>query len=220
MLTYYPADARGRTAHHKAYCDHHFTFGDFYNPTYFNFSALRGIHTYVIETGGAYQFQLSKPYHVLTILQSGRGSYQDTPLKKDMLYHHAFDDKEYTHIVNNLSEAEPCHIIQYLIDPETIPACHNHIWPLQKKSPVMQCPLPETKEYIDMSMITLLPNEVFKITALERSIWVHVIDGNGKLGDIALSAGDSVHHIHNDTPHHVTATEKMTVMLFDMHIKQ
>jgi quercetin 2,3-dioxygenase len=229
MVTLRKGTDRGTTRIDWLNSRHSFSFGDFIDPQYHHFHALRVINDDIIGASGGFPAHPHRDMEILTYVLTGQLDHKDNLGTVETI--HAGEWQRMTagrgivHSEYNPSKTEAVHLLQIWIMPEAkgliptyeqkvIPPGENHWRTVASRDGraeslvIMQDAIVQTAMLASGRSldVTLNPG---------RAAWLHVIDGQVTIGTQTLTPGDSV-AIEKESAVTILAQETAHLLQFDL----
>ena len=207
MIVQRPAASRGRGPAAAGWLDsrHSFSFGQYYDPDWMGFGALRVVNEDRVAPGAGFAPHRHANMEILSYVLSGRLAHRDSSGAEGvvgpgelqwMSAGHGVEHSEY-----NASGEEPVHFLQVWIQPDRVnaepayahrPASQAPGWQLLA-SPDGAAGSIAIRQQARLYRLALEPGEeaAFDLDADQR-YWLHVARGDVESGGQRLGAGDAV----------------------------
>jgi len=204
----YKANGRGTTKLNWLDSKHSFSFGEYYDPSNTHFGALRVLNDDIIEPGMGFGTHPHNNMEIITIVLEGVLEHKDNMgsiqiMKKDdvqvMSAGSGIFHSEYNH-----SKDENVNLLQLWIFPDkknVKPSYDQSSFPLSERSDQLKIVASgeniteslyiNQKAKVILGNMTTIKNLNYKIEA-ENGLYVFLIDGSLKIGDIKLEKRDAV----------------------------
>lgn len=228
MIYLRQAQDRGHANHGWLDSWHTFSFADYYDPDFMEFSALRVINEDFIEGGQGFGTHPHKDMEILTYVLSGAVEHQDSMGNKEQVPAGEFQIMSagtgIRHSEYNASKDEQLHLYQIWIIPEKTGLAPRYE---QKRFDVQQgrqlVLSPDAREgslkvFQDMTLwrwaLKAQEQSVYQIQA-GRRVWVQVVRGTVEINGQKAEASDAF-AVWDETAISVHASEDSEILLFDL----
>jgi quercetin 2,3-dioxygenase len=223
---------RGHFRHGWLDTRHTFSFGDYYDPAHMGFRSLRVINDDFIAPGSGFPTHPHRDMEIFSYVLEGRLAHQDSMGNQRELKPGEIQlmraGSGVSHSEFNPSTTERVHILQIWIVPEKrgLTPAYTEWHPsgenLSPKTLIISSDARDGSARIAQDadiyrILTTTPNTTIAHDILEgRGVWLHVIKGQARIGDILLSPGDAV-SIEEPMKLEITSeTEPLEALLFDL----
>jgi redox-sensitive bicupin YhaK (pirin superfamily) len=231
MITVRKSDERGSTKIGWLDSKHSFSFGDYYDPAFESFGALRVINEDWIAGGAGFPPHPHRDMEIVTYILEGAISHKDSTggggVIKPGEIQRMSAGTGIVHAEFNASGSRPCHLLQIWIMPsktgiepgyeqKTIDpkAISNHFARIAAPDP--QGNEVRLVQDAEIWSARLDPGvEAIRPLAQGRKAWLQVAKGEIKLDDQLLKAGDAA-AITDQTQIAVRSVTEAEVLLFDL----
>jgi redox-sensitive bicupin YhaK (pirin superfamily) len=231
MITLRKAEERGHANH--CWLDTHFTFSfaDYYDPQHMGFRAPRVINDDTIAGGGGFGAHPHRDMEIITYVLSGALEHKDSMGNGRIIRPGEFQYMAavtgVTHNEFNPSPTEPVHLMQIWIVPHRKGAKPTYAEKSFAKTAPGKLHLAASKSGRDGSIPINQDVDVFvgKLAADDRishafkpgrHAWLHVAEGQTKLNNVALRAGDGA-AISEENQLILDSASPAQVLLFDLN---
>ncbi len=231
MITIRKAEERGHANH--GWLDSYFTFSfaDYHDPRHMGFRSLRVINDDTIAGGGGFGTHPHRDMEIITYVLSGALEHKDSMgngrviRPGEVQYMAAGTGVQHSEF--NHSPTEPVHLLQIWILPEQKNAKPNYAEKYFTAAAAGQFHQVASKGGRDGSIAINQDADVFlgklgaggKISrALKpnRHAWLHIAEGEVKLGDLLLKAGDAA-ALSGESSIDLAGKSPAQVLLFDLN---
>jgi redox-sensitive bicupin YhaK (pirin superfamily) len=231
MITIRRSDQRGRTQIDWLDSRHSFSFGDYYDPAFESFGALRVINEDWIAGGGGFPPHAHRDMEIVTYILEGALQHKDSIGGGGVIRPGEIQRMSagtgIVHAEFNASGERPCHLLQIWIMPSRAgiepsyeqksldgPALYNHFTRIGAPEPLAN----EVRLVQDAEIwAAKLDGGVEAIHPLApgRRAWLQVARGQVRLAGQTLKAGDAA--AVTDQPQMALRSEQVSeVLLFDL----
>jgi len=233
MFLYRPSAARGITQTSWLNGKHTFSFGQYRDPEWHHFGALRVINEDIVAPGGGFPPHDHADMEIITVVLSGELAHKDSlgsaasikPNQIQMM--RAGTGIEHSEF--NASSTEPVHLLQIWIMPHTrdlTPDYWDRTLDENDRRGKWQTVIAPEKENIP-DAFTIAADARLSLTQLRsgqsismpadkgRKYWLQVAKGSAKYRDQKLSQGDGL-GITDEPARDITASEDSELLLFDL----
>lgn len=224
------ANERGRTE--TAWLDsrHTFSFADYYDPEYIYFGALRVINEDIVSPNTGFGAHPHRDMEIVTYVLSGQLEHKDSIGNGSIIpaatVQRMTAGTGVTHSEWNPSETESVHFFQIWLLPNKQALTPGYEQKDMRGSvsgqwQVLASGKPDgggvfVNQDVSLKLIRLGEGAQAKITVEpDRIAWLHTIDGQINVGEIALNAGDSL-GIEEPRTAAVTANGSAKLFWFDL----
>jgi redox-sensitive bicupin YhaK (pirin superfamily) len=227
------SDERGHFTHGWLDTRHTFSFGDYYDPAHMGFRSLRVINDDVIAPGSGFPTHPHRDMEIFSYVLEGTLAHQDSMGNRRELKPGEIQlmraGSGVTHSEFNPSASEPVHILQIWIQPEKrgLPPAYTEWVPSANhgspKTLVISHDGRDGSAQIaqDAEIYRILTHQanttVTHFLRPDRGIWLHVIRGEARIGDVRLAPGDAVSLEESMTLEFTSGSEPLEALLFDLH---
>ncbi|MGN6517629.1 MAG: pirin family protein [Rhizomicrobium sp.] len=231
MLTIRKADERGKTRTDWLDSRHTFSFGDYHEPAFMNFGALRVINEDIVSGGGGFQPHPHRDMEIVTYPLSGALQHKDSLGTGSVIRAGEIQRMSagtgIVHSEFNASMTEPVHFLQIWILPS-----RKNLAPSYEQKMIDTDAI--RNKFARIASPDSLPNEVHieqdaEIWAARfdgeeeavhllqpgRKLWIHVARGLVEIGGAKLNTGDAA-SIVDEEQILVRARDPAEVLLFDV----
>lgn len=201
------ANERGHASHGWLESCHSFSFGDYYDPAHMGFRTLRVINEDRVAPGGGFPTHPHRDMEIFSYVLEGRLAHQDSMGNQRELKPGEIQlmraGSGVSHSEFNPSNTERAHFLQIWIMPSErglTPAYTEWTPPAGNTAPAKQLVISfdgreasaRIAQDADIYLIRAASGETIRhsITA-DRGVWLHVIRGEARLGDVTLYPGDA-----------------------------
>ena len=228
MLTLRPAAQRGTTNFGWLDSRHSFSFGDYYDPAYHHFRALRVINDDRIAAGGGFPTHPHRDMEILTFVLSGAIAHRDSMGTVGTVnageWQYMSAGTGVAHSEFNPSATDPTHLLQIWLVPDKKGYAPRYAQKSFADAPHGAWVPVATPDGRDGSMAIrqdavlstakLRPgDEVSYAFAPGRGGWLHLATDTATVNGLSLTAGDGLAITDEAT---VTVTGDGEVLLFDL----
>lgn len=183
---------------------HSFSFGRYYDPKHMGFSKLRVINDDTVAPGAGFPTHPHQDMEIITYVTEGVIEHEDSMGHKERIP--AGDIQVMsagtgvTHSEYNASKTDPLKFFQIWIEPnvKSIAPRYSQM-PVTKQNQITHLVSPtgdnqtlKVHQDATIDLLTLEPEDTFEIQAIDRQVYVHVIEGYAELKGITIQAGDGV----------------------------
>lgn len=224
------ASARGQAEHGWLSSRHTFSFGDYYDPKFMGFGALRVINDDRVAAGAGFGRHPHRDMEIISYVVSGALEHKDSLgtgsviLPGDVQLMRA--GTGITHSEYNHSKTEEVHFLQIWIIPDRLalsPGYEQRTFGEQRLSALR---LVASNDGRDGSLtvaqdVNLFASMLRTEQSLEyvlsptRQVWVQVVEGQLTINDLALTAGDGL-AIVDEAALRFSTTNAAHFLLFDL----
>lgn len=224
------ASARGQAEHGWLSSRHTFSFGDYYDPKFMGFGALRVINDDRVAAGAGFGRHPHRDMEIISYVVSGALEHKDSLgtgsviLPGDVQLMRA--GTGITHSEYNHSKTEEVHFLQIWIIPDRLalsPGYEQRTFNEQRLSALR---LVASKDGRDGSLtvaqdVSLFASLLSTEQSLEyvlsptRQVWVQVVEGQLTINDMTLSAGDGL-AVVDEAALRFSTTNTAHFLLFDL----
>jgi redox-sensitive bicupin YhaK (pirin superfamily) len=231
MLTIRKSEDRGKAEHGWLKSRHSFSFGDYYDPAFESFGALRVINEDWIKGGAGFPPHPHRDMEIVTYILGGAIAHKDNTGGGGTIrpgeIQRMSAGRGIVHAEFNASPTEECHLLQIWIMPSK-----NGIDPGYEQKAID--PASVTNKFARIAAPQPRENEVRLVQDAEiwaakldagveaihpleagRKAWLQVAKGEIKLGDEVLKAGDAA-AITDQVQIAVKSNVESEVLLFDL----
>jgi redox-sensitive bicupin YhaK (pirin superfamily) len=231
MITIRKAEERGHANH--GWLDSHFTFSfaDYHDPRYMGFRSLRVINDDIIAGGGGFGTHPHRDMEIVTYVLSGALEHKDSMgngrviRPGEVQYMAAGTGVQHSEF--NHSPTEPVHLLQIWIVPDRKNAKPNYAEKILTDAAAGKFHLVASKDGRDGSIAINQDADVLlgkldaggKISHVlkpNRHAWLHIAEGEVKLGDLPLKAGDAA-ALSGESLIDLAGKLSAQVLLFDLN---
>ena len=236
MIVERRSDARGKGGGGWLDSRHTFSFGQYYDPQWMGFSALRVINEDRVAPGAGFPPHRHANMEILSYVLSGALAHEDDSggggvLRPGELQWmsagHGIEHSEY-----NASSTEPVHFLQIWIQPDRLnaqpayaqqafdPAARRGRWALLASPDGAEGSL-AIRQQASLRGVVLGAGETSEITLdATRKYWLHVAQGNVEVDGRALSAGDALGYVDESSTLRLQGAGDglADVLLFDLPV--
>ncbi|MGY8644288.1 MAG: pirin family protein [Verrucomicrobiales bacterium] len=229
-----PSEARGHTSFDWLESKHSFSFGDFYDPEYIGFSALRIMNEDTISAGSGFGMHPHHSMEIFSYVISGTLQHEDSLGNRRKVNEGEFQYMSAAsgvmHSEVNASKSEPVHFLQFWIEPDQPGGTpiYAEMDPRQRHSEDGLTLLASNNGRDDSLMVrqdvTIWLGEldanqtcVVKPELGGRNFWIQVIDGDLELGSNQefLLSGDGA-AVSSESGFSVAAKEKSKFIAIEL----
>jgi redox-sensitive bicupin YhaK (pirin superfamily) len=231
MISIRKAEERGHANH--GWLDSHFTFSfaDYHDPRHMGFRSLRVINDDIIAGGGGFGTHPHHDMEIITYVLSGALEHKDSMGNGRVIrpgeVQYMAAGAGVQHSEFNHSTTEPVHLLQIWILPDQKNAKPNYAEKYFTDAATEKFHLVASKNGRDGSIAINQDADVFlgklaaggKISHVlkpDRHAWLHVAEGEVKLGDLLLKAGDAA-ALSGESSIDLTGKSDAQVLLFDLN---
>ncbi|MCR6653613.1 MAG: pirin family protein [Cellvibrionaceae bacterium] len=206
MISIRPSNARGKANFGWLDSRHTFSFGDYYDPNHMGISALRVINDDRVAPGAGFSTHGHKDMEILSYVLDGAIAHKDSEGNVETLPAGEFQlmsaGSGIYHSEFNPSKNEPLHFLQIWILPNVYgqsPDYQQKNFGQQKGLTLVVSPDGEAgslvvKQDARVYQLLLDPNAGAELPAQKsRNYYVHLIQGELRLANETLQAGDGAH---------------------------
>ncbi|HIK56486.1 MAG TPA: pirin family protein [Synechococcales cyanobacterium M55_K2018_004] len=231
MITLRPSHERGHANFGWLDSHHTFSFGNYYDPNYMGFRALRVINEDYIAPGRGFDTHPHRDMEIVTYVLSGALAHKDTLGNASTIRPNEVQRMSagtgIAHSEFNPSETEPVHLLQIWILPEAqglqpdyeekafAPEARQQGW-LKVVSREGQDGALKINQDVDLYATLLSAGETrsFELRP-SRHAWVQIAQGKVSLNGVSMAAGDGA-AISQESLLAVQAHSNAEVLLFDL----
>ncbi len=212
---------------------HTFSFGNYYAPNYMGFRSLRVINDDIVNPAGGFLTHGHRDMEIITYVLSGALEHRDSLGTGAVIYpgevQRMTAGSGITHSEFNYSNSEPVHLLQIWITPSTqnlTPSYEQKAFPLQDRQGKLCLVAAEDGRdgavtiHQDVELYLGLigaDDQISYQMKSDRSVWLHVAQGEVTVDDRVLSAGDAIAYTGNHLIELSTRTNG-EILLFDLAI--
>ncbi len=231
MFTVRRADERGTFNHGWLQTAHTFSFGDYHDPKWVQFRALRVMNEDTVAPGQGFGMHGHRDMEIITVVLSGTLSHRDSLKHEAALrpgeVQYMSAGTGIRHSEFNPSDAEPVHLYQIWLLPREAgltPRYEQRPYAVEDRQGRWQAvaagdgrdgaiPIQQDAsiQLADLAVGQKLTYDLHE----SRSAWLQVMSGSLIVGGHDLSAGDGL-AVSEQQGLEVTATSPASVMLFDL----
>lgn len=210
---------------------HSFSFGNYYDPNYMGFRSLRVINDDQIKAGAGFPTHGHRDMEILTYILEGSLEHKDSLGTGSIIQRGEIQRMSagtgIAHSEFNASKIDSCHLLQIWILPDTqgLPPSYEQksvqVLDYPSKFHLIASPNP-TETSVKLHQDVNIYVATFKAgdrvnysLSSERYAWVQIAQGEVKLNEQILTAGDGA-AIHQESELIFTATTDAEIMLFDL----
>ncbi|HAM73959.1 MAG TPA: quercetin 2,3-dioxygenase [Verrucomicrobiales bacterium] len=230
MTTIRKSADRGHASHGWLESHHTFSFADYYDPRWMGFRVLRVINDDVVMPGMGFGTHPHRDMEIVTYVLSGALEHKDSMgngrviRAGDVQYMAAGTGVEHSEF--NPSRTEPVHLLQIWIRPDALGVAPRYAEKSFAQAPAGRLHLVTSKsgregsiaihQDAELWLAKLAPRDrVVHELAPGRHAWIHVAEGNVRLGDLELAVGDGL-SVHGPTSLAFEGASAAQVLLFDL----
>jgi redox-sensitive bicupin YhaK (pirin superfamily) len=231
MISLRRGPERGRTKLPWLDSRHTFSFGDYYDPRYMGFRALRVINEDRVDPGAGFPAHSHRDMEILTYVLDGAVAHHDSTGTESVIaageVQRMSAGTGITHSEYNASKAEPVHFLQIWIEPEAsglppgyeqrpLAAGQNDGSWILVASPPSRAGAVKLNQDADVlaARLTVAGRLTHRLKR-GRHGWLHVVRGAVTLNDTRLEAGDGA-AVTQEELLEIAAIETAEVLLFDL----
>lgn len=204
MIYHRPAQQRGRANFGWLRSNHSFSFGSYYDPEHMGVSALRVINDDTVTAGAGFDTHGHRDMEIISYVLQGAIEHKDSMGNKYIVpagdIQRMSAGTGVTHSEFNHSKSEPLKFLQIWIQPNEFgiqPEYEQMAVTQNGKITALVTPDGANQSlrlHQDASIyrIVLAQGETLDLHVENRTGYLHVIEGNGQLGDFELAAGDGI----------------------------
>lgn len=231
MIKIRKANERGHAEHGWLDSYHTFSFADYYDPQWMGFRTLRVINDDLVMPGMGFGTHPHRDMEIITYVLSGALEHKDSMGNGRVIrpgeVQYMAAGTGIQHSEFNPSKDEAVHLLQIWILPE-----HNMLKPHYAEKSLVNAPTGQLNlvtsrtgregslvinQDADLYIAKLMPgHEVSHTLKAGRHAWVHVAEGEVRLNDEVLKAGDAA-AFSNETALKLSGTKASQVLLFDLN---
>lgn len=231
MITVRPAHDRGHAQHGWLDSRHTFSFSNYYDPAHMGFRQLRVINEDRIQPKGGFGTHPHRDMEIITYVLSGSLAHQDSIGNSSTIgvgeVQRMTAGTGIQHSEFNPSTTDPVHLLQIWILPDQggLPPSYEQVaFPHKTQSGQWQHLAGRDRQpgIVQIHQDVNLYNAFLKAgetlaspIAPGRHAWLQLIQGQVRLNDVSLTAGDGV-AISDEPQFTVTADSEAEVLLFDL----
>lgn len=231
MIEVRKSNERGHADHGWLNSYHTFSFADYYDPRHMGFRSLRVINDDTVAGGGGFGTHPHRDMEIISYVLSGalqhRDSMGNTALMRAGDVQRISAGSGIAHSEYNFSPIEPVHFLQIWIMPDEKSVKPNYAERSFANAPAGRLNLVASKTGRDNSIPIHQDTDVFlaKLNAgdevrhslkADRYAWVQVAEGEVKLNEQVLNAGDGA-AVSREELLALAATKPSQVVLFDLN---
>ncbi|WP_373531527.1 pirin family protein [Vampirovibrio sp.] len=215
---------------------HTFSFGDYYEPRFMNFSDLRVINDDRVKPGGGFSTHGHRDMEIVTVVLKGELEHKDNLGNGSMIrpgeIQRMTAGTGVLHSEFNPSATEEVHLLQIWITPESKglqPGYEQKAFslsqsgqfqPIASRHPSPESVLIHQDAAIYLAKLDRDQEAGFDLDA-KRSYWLHVATGAVEIADQILESGDALGFSNHGDPLRVTGLEPDSqVLLFELRPHQ
>jgi redox-sensitive bicupin YhaK (pirin superfamily) len=231
MLTVRKSDERGRTLTNWLDSRHTFSFGEFRDPGFVNFGALRVINEDRVAGGGGFRPHKHNDMEIVTYLLDGALEHRDSAGGGGVIHTGEVQRMSagagIVHSEFNASRDKPCHFLQIWIAPSKDglepsyeqktfdrEALQNRFARIASPDP-LDCELRLVQDAEIWAAQLAADTEALHAISPGRRAWLQIARGRIALNDTLLASGDGAAVTDEDTVL-VRAREPSELLLFDL----
>jgi redox-sensitive bicupin YhaK (pirin superfamily) len=231
LLTIRRSDERGRTRTNWLESRHTFSFGEYHDPSFINFGALRVINEDRIAGGGGFRPHSHTDMEIVTYLLEGELEHRDSTGAGGVVrpgeIQRMSAGKGITHTEVNSSREQICHLLQIWIAPSSEgsdpsyeqraierEAMQNRFARIAAPEP-LACEVRLLQDAEIWASLLAADNEAIHPIAPGRRAWLQVARGHVVLNDTSLQSGDGA-AVTDEDGVTVRAREPSELLLFDL----
>jgi quercetin 2,3-dioxygenase len=225
------ADDRGHVRIDWLNSYHTFSFGNYHDPNWMGFRSLRVINDDTVIPGGGFATHGHRDMEIVTYVLAGALAHKDSLGNGEVIYpgevQRMTAGTGITHSEFNHSATEPVHLLQIWIVPDTLdlkPSYEQKNFPTAQKQGKLR--LVAARDGRD-GAVTIHQNLNMYVGLIgvndrisyqvdpDRSVWLHVAQGEVTIDDRLLSAGDAIAYT-GDRTLELSSSSNGEVLLFDL----
>jgi redox-sensitive bicupin YhaK (pirin superfamily) len=231
LLTIRRSDERGQTRTNWLDSRHTFSFGEYRDPSFINFGALRVLNEDRIAGGGGFRPHAHTDMEILTYILEGELEHHDSTgaggIVRPGEIQRMSAGKGITHSEVNSSRERPCHMLQIWIVPSAEglepsyeqqaidrDAVQNRFARIAAPEP-LACEVRIVQDAEIWAAQLAADNEAIHPIAPGRRAWLQVARGQVVLNDTSLRSGDAA-AVTDEASVMVRAREPSELLLFDL----
>jgi len=223
---------RGHASHGWLESRHTFSFGDYYNPAHMGFRSLRVINDDWVAPGGGFPSHPHRDMEIFSYVLEGRLAHQDSMGNKRELKPGEIQlmraGSGVSHSEFNPSDTDRAHFLQIWITPserDLKPAYTEWTPPVETTPPAKRLVISsdgregsaQIAQDADIYLIRAVSGETIQHSlTVERGVWLHVIRGEAKIGDVTLYPGDAASFEEPSLLEIHAGAEGFEALLFDL----
>lgn len=227
------ANQRGHASHGWLESRHTFSFGDYYDPAHMGFRSLRVINDDWVAPGGGFPTHPHRDMEIFSYVLEGRLAHQDSMGNQRELKPGEIQmmraGSGVSHSEFNPSNTERAHFLQIWITPSErglTPAYTEWTPPAGNEAPAKQLVISSDgregsariAQDADIYLIRAASGETIQHALVAgRGIWLHIIRGEAKLGEVTLYPGDAASLEEPAMLEIQAGSDGLEALLFDLH---
>ena len=231
MITIRKADERGHAEHGWLNVYHTFSFNTYYDENYMGFRSLRVLNEDRIQPGKGFGTHPHEDMEIITYIMKGALEHKDSMGNGSVI--NAGDVQRMSagtgikHSEFNPSDSESVHLLQIWINPNKkgiTPSYEQTRFNREEKvgkllliaSPDGRNDSVTINQDADVYATILEKDMSIKVpVSKDRHLWIHVAQGEAKLGDESLSAGDGI-AIIDESEIDLIGVNDAEILVFDL----
>jgi quercetin 2,3-dioxygenase len=210
---------------------HTFSFGSYHDPNWMGFQSLRVINDDTVIPGGGFATHGHRDMEIVTYVLSGALAHKDSLGNGEVIYPGEVQRMSagtgITHSEFNHSAVAAVHLLQIWIIPDTVgltPSYEQKNFPTAEKQGKLRLVASRNGRdgsvtiHQDVNMYVGLIGTTESISfepQPDRSVWLHVAQGEVSINDRRLSAGDAIAY-PSGIKLEITSPSNGEVILFDL----
>jgi redox-sensitive bicupin YhaK (pirin superfamily) len=231
MITFRKANERGHADHGWLNAYHTFSFNTYYDENFMGFQSLRVLNDDRIHPGKGFGTHPHQDMEIITYILEGALEHKDSMGNGSVI--NAGDVQRMSagtgirHSEFNPSDKEPVHLLQIWINPKEkgiTPSYEQTTFIREEKlGKLLLIASPDGRNDSvtinqDANIYTTILEKDMSITvpvSKDRHLWIHVAQGEARLGDESLSAGDGI-AINDNSDIELTGVNDAEILIFDL----
>lgn len=231
MINIRKADERGHAEHGWLNVYHTFSFNTYYDENYMGFRSLRVLNEDRIQPGKGFGTHPHEDMEIITYIMKGALEHKDSMGNGSVI--NAGDVQRMSagtgikHSEFNPSDSESVHLLQIWINPNEkgiTPSYEQTRFDREEKvgkllliaSPDGRNDSVTINQDADVYATILEKDMSIKVpVSKDRHLWIHVAQGEAKLGDESLSAGDGI-AIIDESEINLIGVNDAEILVFDL----
>ncbi len=228
MITVRRSEERGYAEHGWLKSYHTFSFANYYDPKHTSFAALRVINEDFVAPGKGFDTHPHKNMEIITYPISGTLRHADSLGSQSDISHGTIQrisaGTGVYHSEFNPSPSEAVHLLQIWIEPnqKNVPPRYDEVELDLSANKAVLIASPDGANgsmpiYQDARIWSYAGTAEWDFTnSNKRPVWIQIISGQIKLGDLTLKAGDAA-AVNDEASLKLTPTEQTELLLFELN---
>jgi quercetin 2,3-dioxygenase len=210
---------------------HTFSFGSYQDPNWMGFRSLRVINDDIVAPSGGFATHGHRDMEIITYVLTGALAHKDSLGNGEVIYpgevQRMTAGTGITHSEFNPSATEPVHLLQIWIIPDTedlTPSYEQKAFPAAEKQGKLRLVAAQDgrdgavtiHQDLDMYAGLLGANDIISYQVHpDRSVWLHVAQGEITIADRVLTAGDAIAYA-GGSELELSSASSGEILLFDL----